>query len=491
MSTQPTHRTVVNPAINQARALINMAPEMRSLALRINQIAREKFGTANLTPLQRAELMQCLQAEREQFIAATEEVALRRDVPVQVAPRPPPRRQLYGRVADGEKIVDIGTGDCAKINDQQGRLRITAIDPAVTNLHTGVCYAREVCEEDLTEVVTTFNSIVQLPEPMIAAVSEVDGLHVYPDHNFLKIYGSAKDLEDGSVAVNVLSMGEPLTYIDRPVDLPSLEVSPGYRLAATFEKVTYRVPLSVIMEGKPGAYTPRSVCGPGSGNLLSWKQASWKWDGTFYEFEAYDDQAYLTGRDGRCNVAKVKMKRMCLHLEYMEKARCFVLLRIVMYNGFIPPHCLETLNYFCTRVHLLLGDFPVLGPGSLSHPPVLRGELCPVDGIILRENETDYYVKPEWTVDLNPAGVMSVQRRAAEMGFGLLVDGGVREGLWEYNVVRLGSEVTLRASRPRPDKLTGTTVKTFETALSLPTLSEIVSLFGGDAVTEMVSLYAL
>lgn len=490
MSVQPTHRTVVNPAINQANALLSLGTDMRSLAQKINAKARSMFGTSVLTPDQRRQLMEELRAEKLQFISAASTVAHHQDAPTQVAPRPPPRRSLYGRIADGEKIVDVGAGDCAKIKDQQGRLRITAIDPNVANLETGISHAREVEVEDLTQTVVSFNSIVQMPEPVRARMTEVDGLHVYPDHDFLKIYGCAVEQDDGAVAVNVYTHNGPLVYVDSKIDLPSLEVSPGYRLAATFERESYSLPLK-LPKGPKGAYTPKSSCGPGAGNVVSWSQASWKWDGVFYEFEAYDDQAYLTGRDGCSSSVPFKMKRLCLHLEYIEKAKCFVLLRIIMYNGFIPPHCLETLNYFVQRVRIILDGKPVLGPGTLSQPPVLRGALCPVDGIILRENETDYYIKPEWTVDLNPAGVMTIQRRSAEMGFRLLVSGGVQEGLWEYSVVRAGDDLTLTPMRPRPDKLTGTTAATFEKVLSLPTLSEIVSLFGGDIVTEMVALYAL
>lgn len=493
-SVQPSQRTVINPQFNQARALIDGAASMRAIAQRINQLAREKFGTTVLTPLQRVELMSLLKAEKEQFIKESCAIVNHQDSPRQYAPKPPPRKELYGRIADGETVTDIGSGDCEKILTQQGRLKITAIDPGVSNLRMGVSFARQVEVEDLTERVTSFNALVQMPEPVIARALEVDGLHVIPDHDFLKIYGAAEDTEDGGVAVTVRTQDGPLVYVDRRINHPHYKVSPGYRLLASFQQQQWDLKVQIPKSGvNVEPYVPRSLIGPGNGVLFGWGDASWKWDGVFYELETYEDNVVLTGRDGSVERgAAPGVRRMCLHLEYMEEARCFVLLRVVMYNAMIPPHCLGVLNYFANRVKIKINGMPVYGPGDLSRPPVLNGVVCKVDGIIMREMEVDYYVKPRWTVDLDNGGLLSVMKKSSDLGFRLSVEGGgVRDGLWEYSVLKDDGQVILTPIRPRVDKLSGTSLGVFERILGLPTLSELIGSFGGDMRCEMIELYAL
>lgn len=484
----------MNPQYNQAMALIQGATGMREIAQRINRLARERFGTTVLTPPQRIELMSLLKAEKEQFIKESCAIANHQDPPRQVAPRPPPRKELYGRIADGETIVDLGSGDCEKILPQQGRLKITAIDPGVANLRMGVSYAREVEVEDITERVTSFNALVQMPAPVIAKTLEADGLHLIPDHDFLKIYGAAQDVEGGDVAVTVRTQDGPLVYVDKKIEHPHYKVSPGYRMLACYQKEAYDLQVNLP---KPGVnvetYFPRALIGPGNGILFGWGDASWKWDGVFYELETYEDSVVLTGRDGSVERAAAPgVKRMCLHLEYMEEAKCFVLLRVVMYNAMIPPHCLSVLNHFASRVKIKICGMPVYGPGDLHGPPVLGGVVCKVDGIIMRDLEVDYYVKPKWTVDLDNGGLLSVMKKSSDLGFRLVVEGGgVRDGLWEYTVVRDDGQVILAPVRPRRDKVSGTSLGVFERILSLPTLSELASSFGGDMRCELIELYAL
>lgn len=480
-STTPVAPGGPNPAYPVMLELAQRAPDFRAMAAKIARLAMERYGRTDLTPLERMEFKAVVDAEmvaeRRRFEAMIRG-AMARESTKQFMPAPPPARDLYGLVADGQEIVDVGSGNCMRLFADSGRLKITAVDPDVGHVHVTVKKkAKEVEIEDVCDqVVTSFNALVQIPEgPVKACILEQDGLHVIPDHQELIEMGCAVRLED-----KVHCFTPQVVYQDYPMEMPGRKLG-GYVLAPTFKprEVVLDMPDFVAGPVMTSEYRPHIDCSPAPPVNMNWDDLGWKWDGVPFEIEVQGGGCTATRRDGSYVEGSVvgSMPDCSLHVEVVRDV--MVLLRIECYRGFVPPHCGDVLRYFCSRVKMKWSGRRLVPPPKLDLAvgPKLEGEPYPVDGIISREDQRDYYVKPAWTLDLYPADVAGLSSRLADSGRVLQVD-CVHQGLWEYEVERREEVCSLKALRRRIDKDRATPAASVDYLLSLPTLKEYVAYTG-------------
>lgn len=483
MSTYPVGRTVVNQSFTYVSTMIEDAAYFRSLAARISAKSIELFGTRRISAEQKQVLMTHLKEEQQLFLAKTR-AAKTVEPPPLVAPPPPPRNELYGRIADGMKITDVGSGDDTKLRSHSGRLRITCVDPKLESSDVTVTRVPRPVEAcDISGLVTSFNVLPQLDPDSAAALKivESDGLHVIPDHDVLLGTGCAKKVND-KVEVLVVKDGSHVTYKDYYINFPGYETN-GYKICPFYQKRTLRLPVprppDVIGPSPEGTnYTPKIQAAPAGLENANWADMTWKYDGEAYELESDGDKIYLTARNGElievdysCGV------KFCIHMEYVPECACFVLFRVVMYNGFIPPHSGELLRHFTSKVHIDVGGLPVVAPPRLGTSPVLNGCLAPVDGVIFREEQMDYYCKKVWTLDLYPSDIARTEDTLRAAGWEPNVE-CIGAGLHEYQLMRMNGVATLRPVRQRYDKKVATSQSTVARILSLPTLSEMLELYG-------------
>ncbi|MCD1185623.1 hypothetical protein, partial [Leptospira sp. Pond_2020] len=301
-----------------------------------------------------------------------------------------------------------------------------------------------------------------------------DGLHLIPDHQLLKRMGVASQ-QEGRVVVHT-PFGD---YQDYPVLLGGSTTEPGYLLAATYREREIAIQLGDPLQIE---YKPVSECTPCGFSDMDLYDLGPKFDGVFHELEVKDQQAYMVERAGKQRIGSVEgfEEHLCLHLEELEKA--YVLLRVVSFRGYVPPHCGDSLRAFLSRVKMKINQKPVCPSPKWRHGH--KVELtdpwtgckfkAPVDGVISRKDGRDYYCKYQWTVDLFEHALESLTARLRAAG--LTLEWQPNAGLCEYGVSRELQVVKLVFLRQRLDKTKPTTLDTVMYLLQLPTLQEMQAL---------------
>lgn len=498
ISTTPMLPGGPNAAYGLVESLESNIAAFRAIAQSIQKQCRATFGKTDLSPLEMAQFKQLvktkMEAEKQKFFALLREAE---SVPptAQLMPPPPPARDLYGRIADGSKVVDVGSGNCLRLQADTGRLRITAVDPNV-DMEVPVTVKkvpRVIVKEDLEPgaLVTSFNALCQVPNNEVKdAILSHDGLHLVPDHPVLVDMGCAVDL--GEQVVVKVPNGE---FVDYKTDCTGYKISAGYKLVPTYEgrKISF-LSSEDFDTAEVGDYSPSIDCSPCNPGDMNWQDMGWKWDGVPLEFEVCDGAATITRRDGSfikavCHGADVDFS---VHVEWMEEHRRLVLLRVECFNGMVPPHCGDTLRSFATTVNISWNGTPVLAPPLVDHAvgPVLDGLRCAIDGVITRVDQRDYYVKPAWTLDLLPDGVVELGERLRNMGK-VLLPIQAQSGLWEYRLGKSEETYTLTPLRTRKDKSRATPFGTIEYLLGLPTIREMVAITGSSPEVERLACHFL
>lgn len=494
VSTVPMKPGAVNPAYGLVDGLLDRKSEFNQIARKIVALCRARFGKQSLSPTEMARFKTVvgeeLAAEKAKWMEMVSAV-VNIPPPPQVMPAPPPSKEIYGRVSDGSEIVDVGSGNCLRLVADSGRLKITAVDPDLSDLHVTIKKVqRAVTAEDVEgALVTSHNAVCQMP-PSDArdAVLNTDGLHLVPDHVSLISMGCATKIGD-RVAVNAPNQ----VFLDYEVPGPGFPIIPGYKIMPRYQSRELHFSASAdIRSWCFGDYRPSIDCSPCGPADVDWNDMGWKWDGVPLEFEIMNDgKGVITRRDGSFVEAGVTgdIVPMSLHLEWLETQGILVLLRVECYRGFVPPHSGDMLRWFCERVRLVWNDAIMLAPPPFDvvKGPVVGGVTAPVDGIITRTRQRDYYVKPYWTLDLRPEDIRAVEARVLDLGKRLFV--APLEGLWEYRVNKHDETYYLEPVRRRDDKLTATPIGTVDYLLTLPTLREIAAITGSAPEVDGIANY--
>lgn len=465
--------------------------DFREIARQINSLALKRFGTRQLTPAQKQQLKAELIAQKQTFCDLVGN-NLAKSGTEQYMPPPPRSKELYGRVADQQPIVDVGSGNLTRLVADSGRLKITAIDPALSDIDVSVvkCHRQAVPEDVQDKVVTSFNVLPNLDpaEPLRKQIVEEDGLHVIPDHQSLSNRGIGQWI-NGRYVVSAPRQ----KFADFPVQGCGVDKD-GYKLVSFIKQRA--VSLTVPPLTNSGDYCPKIDGSPGDPAAVNWLDVGWKWDGEPYELEVMPaGHAMLTRRNG--DFAEFEgggLPPCSLHLEKVENKgfTAWVLLRVEFFNGFVPPHSGEFLRYFAQRVNIRINGADVYGPPELDlvEGPRLGGSLFKVDGIISRFEERDRYYKPGWTVDVLPDGI-AYMRECCD-GSGILFEcAEVSPALSEYRITRVEGRITATFVRERTDKRLPTTQGTIAYILGLPTLVEVVALSGATPMTTALRDYFL
>nr|AVB77239.1 hypothetical protein [Kwi virus] len=493
-STIPVRHGFPNPCYGQALDLVRNVSQYRELAMRIRaeaSVMRRQGGVDIKALMQRCADNGVKEQLRTLFVQHQEVPS---EKPVLGAP--PTTNELYGRFGHGLSIVDVGSGNCSKLTRYTGRLKIMAIDPSLANdsrsvlkqfrgslmeFHASPDYHLEI-------IFTSFMSLCQIQYQEREFLVDHDGLHVVPDHNVLIHNRIALVREDGAIKVRT-SSGD---YIDNPVEMVGASLEPGYLLCPTFKARSLVVTLGV--DSSYQDYKPVIDARPGGFYDLNFSDMGYKFDGEAYELECNEGAAYLVNRAGKQYIGEVNVNfQFCIHLERL--AGCYVLIRLVSWRGYIPPHSGDCLRYFIERVSIVINGAPVLSSprwdgASVNQGPLLTwdgagGERITyrpdVDGVISRSEGFDMYCKYMWTIDIQEKELAAIENALAAVGFLLKCDGAWSTGLNECAMSRNGAEVHIRPLKPRVDKLVGTSLDTITFLVDKPTLAEHTVLTGSPA----------
>lgn len=384
---------------------------------------------------------------------------------------PPPRPcDLYGRFGAGLEVLDIGSGNCSKLSSFTGVLKITVCDTeeldtphVVRKLRGGIHENLDILRSE-TIILSTFMSLTQLPPVSVGLIMECDGLHLIPDHAVLLQSGVAR-MEGDKVLVRTVKQ----VFHDNAIQMPGYSPRVGYKLCPTFKTREICVQFAPeISQGEPCQIdaTPEGI------EDIAYDDVSYKYDGVPYELEIKSREAYITDRAGLTRVGFADFgDHICLHLEQVVDR--YVLIRVLAYRGIIPPHHGDVLRLFATKVKISIDGLPVVGPEKWDPRKV---PALPIDGLISRRHERDYYHKTTWTVDIYGEAGKKYSRALNSRGF--VLDADFKPGLWEYSMHRNEQTVVLRPLKPRVDKIESTSEDTVLYLLGKKTLSEMEALTG-------------
>jgi hypothetical protein len=475
-STVPVEHGFANPCLSRAAHLIANVSEFREIVALIQREARGR-GAEGIAPL----LARCRDnGIRERLFDAFHKYRSVPDTPP-VLGAPPKVDEIYGRFGKGTEVIDVGSGNCRKLKKFTGVLRITAVDPNLTEyknlvITPNVMPFAEFFRPSLDEpIFTSFMSACQLTPSDQERLWTNDGIHLVPDHDLLVSSQVAVRVADKVIVKT--PRGE---YGDYPlVTAPAgVSLEPGYLAVCSFKRrdISVRLTLSAVeqsdrasIDASPGCYTDFDLGDVG-----------WKWDGKAWELELHQGAAYLTDRAGMQAVGVTEFQQhLCLHLEELNS--CYVLIRIVAFRGYIPHHSGTVLRTFAERVRLKIDGKPVVGPPiwKPGKEPTLEWydgnvmlSACePVDGLISRVNGKDIYSKHQWTIDVRDTIQDKLRRKLEELG--MKMECAWMPGLWEYGVDRVNDTVVLKPLRMRRDKKKETTMETILYMLRKPTLTEM------------------
>lgn len=477
-STVPVRHGFPNPKYARVAELMSSVPQYRALAQRIKSMSA-LHGTKDVSKLKR--LCEGVGIKDELRALVERNRSIPDEQPVMGCA--PFYDFLYGSFKHGQGIIDIGSGNCMKIKKFTGHLKITAVDPNLRNeskhvLREFTCtFSEFLLVEVVDRPLTSWMAFTSLTDEERAVVRQYDGLHLIPDHDVLLSEKIARD-ERGVMVVSTIN-GE---FREARVTEVGYPVAPGYLLVPFFERADVSVRFGKLEKGD---YLPKLNARPAGFYELNFKDLSPKYDGRFWELELFDEEAYLTARNGEYRKGTCKVKgHYVYHLEDMGEF--FVLLRVVLHGGFVPPHCGDVLRKYVDAVKILLDGRPVLAPvvwqGSKFRGDVhmvcdWSEDVCgewqvPVDGVISRIDYKDFYCKYQWTVDLRPRSFGLFRERVLELGFDLVVEGEV-DCLAEYGMVRENAVVRLSWLRDRPDKEQETSIDTAVRFVDKPSLGEV------------------
>jgi len=298
-------------------------------------------------------------------------------------PKPPPAKELYGRLSKGMKVVDVGSGDAKRLIQFEGQVEFATIDSQVFEMRTATSHTTAVFEESTEEVITSFNSMTNNED--VSAFAGSDGIHVIPD--VVQLEGDGFSNSKGNRYVTKVGR---ITYVDYTNSLPYTQLTRYYRglntyaprnVSVVMSKNSYRTSLKMPSRGE-------RVRAP----LSDLKNATVKMDGELHKLVVKEGMAKMLDRGGNVTEGKSNGPDMTLFLE--KKNDLFFLIEVVRYRGYVPFHDYGLLKFFLERVKLEIN-----GLGVLLTPFWEFGDLD-VEGVVVRDRGKDYLLRTHHSFDL-------------------------------------------------------------------------------------------
>lgn len=261
-------------------------------------------------------------------------------------------------------------------------------------------------------MVTSYNALTQIRD--VSNVLENDGLHIFPDVEYLKQNVGSEYVEyQGERRLKTESKGK--TYYDFDRYLPSDELIEGYRSISCFRK---RPVTSLTMTGK--GFKSNSFLPPIEDTDVQMPGLSTpKLDGVCMKLIIDDNLDALIMRNG------VGLKLQKSHTNFncqllVEKYPVegppthFMAIRILLFNTWIPFHGLDTLERFCQRVPIEINGIRILPPSDQCFATLKS------DGRIYRVEGKDYRLKQTPSIDLYD--LEEFLGHAEDLGLSIMVD---------------------------------------------------------------------
>lgn len=367
-------------------------------------------------------------------------------VPETMPPAPSPK-VLYNRVAD-VKVVDIGSGDCAKLSKCQAQSVVATDVLPVENVHYGVVKLdasyelRDFMETKSDSIITSYNSLTQLKD--IEQVKEFDGIHILPDMEVVKALMPVH-IDGGTVTYG--------DHRDLDVNIKGDEASEGYIVANTFasRNLRFRARGKIKVGSVPNVQVENIFYRPP--NLRSTP----KYDGVCYFLLSQRGRVALVNRRGigYSMESGDSVPDFILSLEKLPLVgvpRAFVLLRVNKWRGYYPFHGANCLESFTSKVRILLSGCKVFHPGDEALAKYAS------DGQIFRIAEIDFRYKARHTVDVYNPGKL-IQQLEDKYGYVIDCEPPVDEMLKEYTIHNENGKYRFEFERYRDDKTNETSVE--------------------------------
>lgn len=345
--------------------------------------------------------------------------------------RPVNRRQLYERVVAGTKILDVGSGDGRRLKNLIGPDIVTLDPNHKENILKKPHLEKEFEVTDVADrVVTTFNSVTQIGEEKF---DNVDGIHVYPNHERFIEAGIAEVQDNGDVKTII----DDKIFIDKPLTkFPVVELSSHSVGFNTYEERKIEVR---VAQGIP--YSP--IKSFGKRHMRTYFKDDYmtlKLNGELCKLEVQNGDGILSFREQEVSRAiKIRQKmNMVLMLERFRDN--YYLLQIDNYRGVRPFHSWQSLQYFLKKVNVSINIDGKVYPLRLPLRVDIKTALSYIkrgvgEGVVVRKNNFDYLVRLVHSLDLDCTEFRKLVNCGEDLGLEVELVGEDYTGVKEIMII--------------------------------------------------------
>jgi len=444
--------------------MVNGGGELRKMALHVRNMAKGLKVTPSLFDASLFEKLKSDGSEaamKDMIRAMLKKETLK---PVVHSVRPPPNRELYGRIDNGKKVLDVGSGDGKRLVRFEADLDLRTIDKEVvktqlTCVHVQGTFGRD-CVMRKREIVTSFCSMSQNKKPF----DWVDGLHIVPNLVELVKSGLSVFCGEGFYETSISKNGEKITYNDYDHGLKGQSF--GHYIGLNTYEERSGVVLLKRSESRAQSFgmVGMRILTQGVMDSMDKEVPTVKYDGELANLKIVCGQAALTFRDGERHVGVSDLPDMCLDLELLGDR--VILIAVNKFNGFKPYHSIECLDLFTKRVKIRLKK-----NGPLIEPPrvLLEEEKRYAEGLVFRVGGKDLLISYEHSLDLIECDLAPLFK---DTGLIPVMETSWREGVNEYRVVEQEGHARLHWKKKRKKKIPDD-VETVRRILARPCLSRM------------------
>lgn len=396
------------------------------------------------------------------------------ETPANEMPPPPHRLALYERIEAGTEILDVGGGDGTTLAKFTEHLDVINLDPDDKDNPMTVQEFNDEGRAELLDsiythipVVTTFNSLTQLTNDEVEVLEDMDGIHIFPDYTQLTEIGAVATEDDKTFQCHGVE------WVDNKIQVePHLQLDTGYCAYNTFQKEV----ITLFPESRITSDNPAPGSATAAGNFVG-ADFTPKYDGMFHQLRVEDEKFVLVNRrgegiSGRVTTQSSRPIRLVLDCELVQRGRseAYIALRVRSYRNYVPFHSQLGLKKFVSRVKIKIHSLkretwyfiaPKVWDGH-PHRYEQNGFAMeiPMDGIIVRHREIDYYIKNRWTVDVKDlSSIINALEEDEAWQVEVIGDPPRNENVHEWFVdVKSEGVCVFTYSQERPDRTEGETV---------------------------------
>jgi len=362
-------------------------------------------------------------------------------------PRPPPSKELYGRIAENTPFIDAGGFDGKRLLDF-GNIQATIVDPAFTpekgwkNGENRPYVAQE------KEIVASFNAATRIPQEEL---DNSDGISIFPNVIEFSNRGLSKPVANGYYH------SEKLDITERPYIGPTYDIDANYQATNHYIGRVIKFVLGDYVYladplGSSGIKTMEYCRDP--------TDASPKYDGVLCRIVLKKGHSLFTMAPGKTFALKsdAAQPEMDILVELGRDFDFFQLIKVNWYRNFKPFHNLALLEHFTRKVKisleiegktLLLKAPERLTKQALADPNQREGS----DGIVVRQFGEDFLYKDVNTVDVTKESFQRLVDNLKGTGYGV-TGCDVPAGVHELTATKTGGScsVVFKYLRPRTDR---------------------------------------